>query len=66
VPNGLFAGKPAPTGFVNEENPCGSGLARDEARPDTNGIRGIKKGYPKVAFKKLERFFPYTAATGRM
>jgi hypothetical protein len=51
---------------VNEENPCGSGLARDEARSDTNAIRGIKKGYPKVAFKKLERFFSYTAATGRM
>jgi hypothetical protein len=27
---------------------------------------GIKKGHPKVAFKKLERFFTYTAATGRM
>ncbi|WP_223442410.1 hypothetical protein, partial [Pseudomonas sp. BF-R-19] len=28
--------------------------------------RTIKKGHPKVAFKKLERFFAYTAATGRM
>jgi hypothetical protein len=28
--------------------------------------QGIKKGHPKAAFKKLERFFTYTAATGRM
>jgi len=35
--SGLFAGKPAPTGFsvnaefVNDRDHCGSGLARDEA-----------------------------------
>jgi adenosylcobinamide kinase/adenosylcobinamide-phosphate guanylyltransferase len=28
---GLIAGKPAPTGFANNLNPCGSGLARDGA-----------------------------------
>ncbi|CAN1604236.1 protein of unknown function [Pseudomonas mediterranea] len=28
--------------------------------------QAIKKGHPKAALKKLERFFAYTAATGRM
>ncbi|WP_285374087.1 hypothetical protein, partial [Pseudomonas sp. lyk4-TYG-107] len=46
--------------------PCGSGLAREEASPGNTKIAGIKKGHPRMAFKKLERFFTYTAATGRM
>jgi hypothetical protein len=29
-------------------------------------LTAIKKGHPKAALKKLERFFAYTAATGRM
>ncbi|MVW86498.1 hypothetical protein EI969_11210 [Pseudomonas sp. PB101] len=30
-----IAGKPAPTGFVNTREPCGSWLASDEALPYT-------------------------------
>jgi hypothetical protein len=47
-------------------SPCGSEPAREEARSGTREIAGIKKGHPRMAFKKLERFFTYTAATGRM
>jgi hypothetical protein len=32
----------------------------------TSQTPAIKKGHPKAALKKLERFFAYTAATGRM
>ena len=44
---------------------------RSEPAPDGAGLgntktAGIKKGHPRMAFKKLERFFTYTAATGRM
>jgi hypothetical protein len=45
---------------------CGSWLASDEASADHTKTTGIKKGHPRMAFKKLERFFTYTAATGRM
>jgi hypothetical protein len=45
---------------------CGSQPAGDEAGTANTKPAGIKKGYPRVAFKKLERFFTYTAATGRM
>jgi hypothetical protein len=45
---------------------CRSELARDEAGPGNTKTKGIKKGHPRMAFKKLERFFTYTAATGRM
>jgi hypothetical protein len=52
--------------FVIHKETCGSWLASDRARSGTREITGIKKGHPRMAFKKLERFFTYTAATGRM
>jgi hypothetical protein len=57
-----IAGKPTPTGYVSDVNPCGSGLARDEALTftavSTVVLVSMSCGLIMPAFANISRLSP--------